>query len=112
MRRTLASLLLLFSMAGLALPFVQAQHTAPACCLRGGQHHCNAPLPGDGFHAHAAPCPYLHFTALTSHSLSLLNVPLHAFILGATWHDSLPFHSPDITRHVAGNAYKRGPPPA
>ena len=67
MRRSFASLVLFLQLAGFALPFVQAQQAVPACCRRGGQHHCATPLPVDGFRSAPANCPYRHFTGITSH---------------------------------------------
>jgi hypothetical protein len=67
MRRPVASLLLVLLLAGFALPIVQAQTSAPACCRRGGQHHCTTPSTADGFRSLADCCFYRHFTALTTH---------------------------------------------
>ncbi|MGA2904760.1 MAG: hypothetical protein ABSD98_13075 [Candidatus Korobacteraceae bacterium] len=110
MRRSLASLLLVLLVGTLALPFLQAQPDVPACCRRGGQHHCAMPLPGDGFRAIAPCCPYRHFTALTSHSVTALRVPVQALVLSLRWHNAIRFDSPDVARYVEGNAQKRGPP--
>ena len=110
MRRSLASLVLFLQLAGFALPFVQGQQAVPACCRRAGQHHCGMPLQGDGFRSIPANCPYRHFTAITSHSVTALRVQRNAFTLASSWQDSLPTASPDIARYVEGNAQKRGPP--
>ncbi len=70
MRRPIASLLLLIFLAGLCMPVMQAQPHAPACCRRGGQHHCDtaatAPT-SDGFRSLASCCLYRHPHALTTH---------------------------------------------
>lgn len=110
MRRSLASLVLFLQLAGFALPFLQVQTTVPACCRRTGQHHCGMPLPVDGFRSVPANCPYRHFTAITSHSVTALRVQRDAIIPASSWQDSLHFASPDIARYVEGNAQKRGPP--
>jgi hypothetical protein len=68
MRRIAAMLLVSvfsFSPIGPAL-FVDADSNLPACCRRGGQHHCAmmdmdrdaAPSTGLAFSAHAAKCPF------------------------------------------------------
>jgi len=110
MGRSLASLVLFLQLAGFALPFLQGQQPVPACCRRGGQHHCAMPSPGDGFRPIAANCPYRHFTAITSHSVTALGVRGNAVTPASTWQDSLHCGSPDIARYVEGNAQKRGPP--
>jgi len=110
MGRLLASLVLFLQLAGFALPFVQGQQAIPACCRRGGQHHCAMPLQGDGFHSAPANCPYRHFTAITSHCVTALGVRGNALTPALSWQDSLPIASPDIARYVEGNAQKRGPP--
>jgi len=110
MRRLLASLVLFLQLAGFALPFVQAQQAVPACCRRGGQHHCAMPPHGDGFRAIPASCTYRHVTAITSHSVTALGVQGNTLNRMSSWQDFLPFASPDIARFVEGNAQKRGPP--
>src|ERR1700760_2639944 len=72
MRRPVSSLLLLLLLVGLALPIVQAQTAAPACCRRGGQHHCTTPSTADGFRSLGDCCFYRHFGALTTHGDSAL----------------------------------------
>ncbi len=70
MRRPVASLLLLIFLAGLCVPVMQAQPRTPACCRRGGQHHCaaGATAPGsDGFRSLANCCLYRYPHALTTH---------------------------------------------
>jgi hypothetical protein len=110
MRRLFASLVLFLQLAGFALPFVQAQQAVPACCRRAGQHHCAMPLPGDGFRAIPASCPYRHFTAITSHSVTALGVRCKVVVPASSLQDSFPTASPDIPRYVEGNAQRRGPP--
>jgi len=110
MGRSFASLVLLLQLAGFVLPFVQAQQAVPACCRRGGQHHCATPLPVDGFRSAAANCPYRHFTGITSLSVTALGVQSQAVVPASFWQDSLRSASPDIPRYVEGNAQKRGPP--
>jgi hypothetical protein len=110
MRRSLASLVLFLQLAGFALPFVQGQQAIPACCRRGGPHHCGMPLPVDGFRSTRTNCPYRHFTAITTHSVTALRVQRDAIIPASCWQGSLRSASPDISRYVAGNAQKRGPP--
>jgi len=110
MRRFFASLVLVLQLAGLALPFVQAQSAVPACCRRGGQHHCATPVPVDGARSAPANCPYQHFTAITSHSVTALGVRSQTVTPASFWQDSLRSASPDIPRYVEGNAQKRGPP--
>ena len=110
MRRTLASLLLVLSLAGFALPFLQAQSRVPACCRRAGQHHCGAAAPGDGFHATQACCPYRNFTALTSHSVTALRMPSQAMYLSLRWQPVVNTNSTELPRYVFDPAQKRGPP--
>jgi hypothetical protein len=70
MRRPVASLLLMLILAGLCVPALQAQSQVPACCRRGGQHHCRmngaSPSP-DEFRSLANCCLYRHPRALRSH---------------------------------------------
>src|SRR5664280_2515596 len=81
MRRLAASLLLVLSCAGLALPMLLARDAGvPACCRRNGKHHCVMLPQRDGFRTSAANCPYRRFTALTSHSTPLKAVTNHLFV--------------------------------
>ncbi|MFZ0792285.1 MAG: hypothetical protein WAM65_00860, partial [Candidatus Korobacteraceae bacterium] len=57
-----------------------------------------------------ANCPYRHFTAITSHSVTAVGVRSQSVTLASFWQDSLLIASPDIARYVDGNAQKRGPP--
>jgi len=112
MRRMLASLLLVLVTAGFALPFLAAPPDVPACCRRGGMHHCMAPLQGNGFHSVAPCCRYRHPAALTSHVVTALSVPLQVLIAPSGYHDFARLRSADGARDLAGDVRKRGPPPA
>lgn len=72
MRRPVASLLLAILLCGFALPLLQAQTTAPACCRRDGRHHCQAPAGPDGFRSRTSCSLLAHPRALTSHGHSVL----------------------------------------
>ena len=75
MRRPIASLLLLVFLAGLCVPVLQAQPRTPACCRRGGQHHCDTGTKSptsDGFRSLASCCLYHHPQALTAHGNAAL----------------------------------------
>ena len=109
MRRALASLLLVFWIAGACVPLCEAQSSIPACCRIDGKHHCALHSPGDGFHA--APCPsYQHATALTSSSASALEAQSLLAVLGQLCDKLLPQRSPEISRFQTGDVQKRGPP--
>jgi hypothetical protein len=110
MRRSLASLLLAVLIGTFALPFLQAKQNVPACCRRGGQHHCAASAGADGFRATAPCCPFQHFIPLVSHSEPALRSSADTFLFVLRWQRSVSFDSPDIARQVAGNTQKRGPP--
>jgi len=110
MRRPVASLLLVLLLAGFALPIVQAQTSAPACCRRGGQHHCTTPSTEDGFRSLADCCFYRHLGALTTHgnpalgrasavSVNLVSMPS---VVAAT--------SAPAAQFFARNNPQRGPP--
>lgn len=110
MRRSVASLLLAVLMGTFALPFLQANPQVPACCRRGGQHHCAAPVGADGIRATSPRCPFQQFTPLVSHSEHALRASAHTFHSALQWQRSVSFDSPDIAREVDGNTQKRGPP--
>jgi hypothetical protein len=110
MRRLAASLLLLLSCAGLALPMLLAQDSGvPACCRRSGKHHCVMLPEGDGFRAVTANCPHRRFTALTSHPIPLTTAST-ALSINPRCENSIATASADLALRVAGNAQKRGPP--
>ena len=110
MRRLAASLLLVLSCTGLALPMLLARDAGvPACCRRSGKHHCEMLPQGDGFRTIAASCPYRGFPALTSHSTPLSTVAT-ALIVSLRCEKSVALESPDLALPVCGNAQKRGPP--
>jgi len=110
MRRVLAGLLLVLWMAGVCLPLLQAQPNVPACCRRGGTHHCAAPGLGEGYRSTALACPYRHRSALTSQSAAAL--PVSATVISAKSRstDLVCRASSDITRQTAGTVPQRGPP--
>ena len=110
MRRSIASLLVVLLLAGFALPIVQAQTAAPACCRRGGQHHCTTPSTSDGFRSLADCCLYRHLGALTTHGNSALGQSAaHAVNLIAA--DTLAASiSARPLRSFGGNNPQRGPP--
>jgi hypothetical protein len=85
MRRSLASLLLVLLVAPCALLFVGSRQEVPACCRRGGQHHCTIALHHDGFLAIAPECPYRCAAALISHSVTALRICPQWVLLNSLW---------------------------
>jgi len=110
MRRSLASLLLAVLLGTFALPFLQAKQTVPACCRRGGKHHCAASSGADGFHANACCCRFQHFVPLASHSETALRASADTLLLALHWRSAASPNSPDVARQVADNTQQRGPP--
>jgi len=110
MRRSLASLLLAVLIGTFAQPFVQAKQNVPACCRRGGQHHCGASAGPDGFRSTVPCCPFQHSVPLVSHSETALRASANPFFFTLYWRRSVSYDSPDVARQVIGNAQKRGPP--
>jgi len=110
MRRTLASLLLAVSVAGVCLPWFQAQSKPPACCRSAGQHHCSTPLQGDGFHAAATCCPYHLHAALTSQFGSALPASSFTFVVAATSSDETLSDFSQRAKASADIISSRGPP--
>src|SRR5450755_733911 len=112
MRRVFASLLLVLLSCGLALPLLQAQsRPTPACCRRGGKHHCAMSPGADGFRTIAATCPYCPLSALTSPStaigVSFAGLSPRLLCSGP------PLLQPlQITGCVSDDVRKRGPPPS
>lgn len=117
MRRCLSTLLLLAFCAGLALPFMLAQPSLlPACCARGGKHHCNmaamGAIPGrDGFKSAPEACPYRHCAVLAS-VLSALTVPRHRTAILVLLSQSLQPNAVAFDSIHHRDAHKRGPPTA
>ena len=111
MRRALASLLLVLWMAGFCLPLLQAQSQLPACCRRGGKHHCQAPPLADGYRAIVTACPHSHFTALPAPlRIAMGGGGAYAIAQASHWQRAPHINSPDITRYLAEDTYERGPP--
>jgi hypothetical protein len=111
MRRFSATLLLALLLLGVALPLLQAQAGAvPACCRRGGNHHCMMmSLGGDGFRSPSADCPYRHRRFCRSHSNGIREAMMTAGpeIQPA---ELLAIDSPALILPGHGNAQKRAPP--
>jgi len=116
MRRALASLLLtVMSLPLVAAPlFVGALPSVPACCLRNGQHHCQAAGTGSSSGSSAvvsARCPLWPVPAIASRQLK-------APLPGVAVQTSSPFLSQQglFTSHLrrfpaaADSIKKRGPP--
>ena len=108
----LASLLLVASLVGLAVPFLEAQTSIPACCRRNGHHRCAAPAPEDAFRSSAACCSYRHLIPLVSHGATVLGSTGGTFLLISASQPFLPSDSLHLVARVTGNAQKRGPPSA
>jgi hypothetical protein len=113
MRRPIASLLLLLFLAGLCVPVMQAQPHAPACCRRGGQHHCDtgaAPPTLDGFRSLASCCLYRHPQALRTHANSALGITAASYFAPVVSRelvappDATGMHNPAVAN------LQRGPP--
>jgi hypothetical protein len=72
MRRLLASLLLVLISLSLVSPLLAAEKKSnlPACCLRGGKHHCamGAPVTPNGNPALRADCPFQRHGSLAASS--------------------------------------------
>lgn len=111
MQRMLASLLLMLTSFGAALPFVQEQQTSiPACCRRDGSHHCTAmSTTADGFKAAGAKCPYQHLSIVAPaataipHSRQPLRLSLSP---DPAWSGETML----VAIRDGGNVSKRGPP--
>ncbi len=110
MRRSLASLLLALLIGTFVLPFSQAKQNVPACCRRGGQHHCAASAGNDGFRSTWPSCPFQRFVPLVSHSKTALRASAETLFIALHWHSTVTADSPDIAHRAAGNTQKRGPP--
>jgi hypothetical protein len=110
MRRPVASLLLVLLLAGFALPMVQAQTAAPACCRRGGQHHCTAPSTADGFRSLANCCFYRHPGALTTHGNSALGRRSNVSVNLAITPNVAALASSPVSQLFANTNPQRGPP--
>ena len=58
MRRWAATIVMLLLAAGTIVPMAVASVTSrPACCRRGGMHHCGMPQE-EGFHPAGTTCPF------------------------------------------------------
>jgi hypothetical protein len=112
MRRSLASLLLVLLVGALALPFLQAEQTVPACCRRGGQHHCAMASHDDGVGFVAARCPCQHCTPLISVSITAARSGRHSPTSVAQWPQASPIDAPMTAQLAADSCQKRGPPRA
>ena len=110
MRNAVAKLLLVATMAGFYLPWLQAQTAAPACCRRSGEHHCAAPATQDGYHAAAVACPYRQSTPLTSRATTALPSPQQTVAIGWSARNPLYYSSPKLIRSYADTTPDRGPP--
>ena len=110
MRIAIANLLLVVSMAGYCLPFLQAQVTAPACCRRNGEHHCAASPTQEGYHAAAVPCPYRQCTPLASRAATALPCPQQIVAIGLSARNSLSYRPPRLIHSYAHTVPSRGPP--
>ena len=110
MRRSLANLLLIVLIGSFALPLLQAKPHIAACCLRGGQHHCAAPLPGDGFHSSPSNCPYRHAAALLPQVVTSFPSSSPTLLPDLRWGDSLYFESEHVVHRVGSGTSERGPP--
>ena len=113
MRRPIASLLLLVFLAGLCVPVMQAQPQTPACCRRGGQHHCStaATAPkSDSFRSLSSCCLYRHPQALTAHGNAALGTSGSATFVFLVSRDLAA--PPDATgvRYLTLPNAQRGPP--
>jgi hypothetical protein len=110
MRRPVASLLLVLLLAGFALPMVQAQSAVPACCRRGGQHHCTAPSTADGFRSLADCCFYRHSGALTTHCNPALGRGSTVSVSSAIAPNVVALASSPVSHLLANANPQRGPP--
>jgi hypothetical protein len=110
MRRPVASLLLVLLLAGFALPIVQAQTAAPACCRRGGQHHCTTPSTADGFRSLADCCFYRHLSALTTHGKLVLGRSSAISINIASAPNAVAVSAVPAAQIFSRNNPQRGPP--
>jgi hypothetical protein len=116
MRRALATFLLAvmsFPLVGAPL-FVQALPGVPACCLRNGQHHCEAAgigSPSGGPAVVSARCPLWPGPAIASRELRRL--PAARFQIGSLLLRRRAFFAsyPGAFRATAKDSpNKRGPP--
>ena len=110
MRRPVASLLLVLLLAGFALPIVQAQTAAPACCRRGGQHHCTTPSTADGFRSLADCYFYRHLSALTTHGKLALGRSSAISINIASAPNAVVVSPVQAAQIFSRNNPQRGPP--
>ena len=117
MRRTFATLLLAvisFPLIGAPL-FAQTLPSVPACCLRNGQHHCEATGVGSSSGGPAvvsARCPLWPGPAIASRELKT-PLPVARLQTGSPllWQPAFFASSPRPFRAAAkGTPNKRGPP--
>jgi hypothetical protein len=116
MRRLLASLLLVLISLSLASPLLAsaARSSVPACCLRGGKHHCamGTPASSNGNPALRADCPFLQHGSLAASSSQKSSVAAAVTASPALFNarslESLP-HPRFIQRRIAAHG-DRGPP--
>src|SRR5690242_9010983 len=110
MRIAIANLVLVVSMAGYCLPWLQVQVTAPACCRRNGAHHCSASATLDGYHAASVTCPYRQSTPLTSRTATALPSPQQMVAIGLSARNTLSYRPPKLIHDYAATVPGRGPP--
>ncbi|WP_158751488.1 hypothetical protein [Acidobacterium sp. S8] len=116
MRRSLAiSLLLLFSFS-LLTPFFapDAEAAVPACCRRGGRHHCvesDGDAKDNGTRMIAQRCPYAPEAPAIVHLTAFTPAPNEAVFAGLVSHPSV--HAQIAAQYRISfdrSRQKRGPP--
>jgi len=119
MRRTIALALVLIFGWTLTAPLLasDAEANLPACCRRGGKHHCMMPGMGQqsgkqsGVASIAAKCPCCPAIACTAYSPIFKPEAAHAFDAYAASHHSCAPQSEDHFGNLSLRGHqKRGPP--
>jgi hypothetical protein len=114
MRKLLANSVLLLMLAVFLAPlFANATSASlPACCRRGGAHHCTAVahalIPGENSLRAATSCPMWHPPVLVSSIAALLSS--QSFALGVR-HEALANRARNSTYSSSARSnFQRGPP--
>jgi hypothetical protein len=117
-RRSWAILLLAvfsFTLIGPAV-FASADAKLPACCARGGKHHCSSmstvDTPGQAFQATRQPCPYYpKGGAVPVHTYAALHYGSQTFFASIQSHPAVHAQTEAQYRtSFSRSRQKRGPP--
>jgi hypothetical protein len=114
LQRGIAILLALVISSMLMLPALAAStgnYNLPACCLKGGKHHCSGGMGESGAQTITQKCPYVQHASVPAGGASV-KPSNAAFIFAGLVHH--PAGSPQIEAHsrisFSRSRQKRGPP--